>query len=99
MKTKPQCNMKECLDTAGFHPVVVFKTAAGYIRAIVGLKICLKHKKIIKEPDDILGDGGARIAEALGRSTVVLGKHLDWCTLDSKEARDYATMQEKSAPS
>lgn len=68
-------------------------------RAVVGIKVCLKHKRIIKELEHVLGDGGARIVEALGGESVVFGKHLDWCALDSQEARDYVKTQAASAPS
>jgi hypothetical protein len=99
MKVKPQCQLKECLDVADFHPVAVFHTREGIIRAVVGLKICPKHKKVIKKLGDVLADGGARIVTALGGPSMVIGTHLEWCALNSKEALDYEKMHAAAEPS
>jgi hypothetical protein len=99
-KTFPVCMMKECGDTAAYHPIVLFTNGNGAtVRCIVGLKVCRKHKKLMKEPTEVLADGGDKLAEALGKSSPIVSRQLVWCALDSVEARAFARAQEKKSAS
>lgn len=81
----------------------IFQNAlGGQAKAIVGLKVCKKHKRKIKELGEVLGDGGDKLAEVLGNivdpkhgKVPIVRKFLAWMTLDHPDAINFERMNEK----
>ena len=97
MKSHGLCNVKGCPDSPSYYPVVVLVATDGSsVPAIVGLKICRKHKRATHEVSEVLADGGDALVEAFrGAGATIVQRRLAWTPIDGPEGKAFARMQQE----
>ena len=100
------CQVKGCPREAHWHPRIVFHVVHGErtwtLPAIVGLVVCTPHRATIREPTDILGDGGAKLIQAIEgmRSGAKVERvAIDFLAYDSPDAITFRSLQNRERPS